>query len=69
MKNVPEAIATIPAARPSNPSTRFTAFTMATTHSTVSGTARSAPSSTMLPGITKYCSWTPATTRSPAQKI
>jgi hypothetical protein len=74
-KKVPEAIATMPAASPSSPSTRFTAFTITTTQSTVNGTARSAPSVTMLygppplPGITKYCSWTPASTRMPAQKI
>jgi len=31
-KNEPAAIATMPAASPSRPSTRFTAFTIATTH-------------------------------------
>ena len=43
-KNAIAAIATIPAARPSSPSTRFTAFISATIHRTVSGTARSGES-------------------------
>ena len=48
-KNAPAAIATIPAARPSSPSTRFTAFTNATTHRIVISTLMSEPSSTKIP--------------------
>ena len=36
MKNAPAAIATMPAASPSSPSTRFTAFATATTQTIVS---------------------------------
>ena len=49
-KNAPEAIAIMPAARPSRPSTRLTAFRIATTQITVSGTARSDPTTAIWPG-------------------
>ena len=70
MKNVAAAIATIPAASPSNPSTRLIAFAAARTHRIVSGTASSVPSTASpSPGSTKYASWTPSRTRMPAMKI
>ena len=47
MKNAAAAIATIPAASPSRPSTRLTAFTTSASHRIVSGTARSELTDTM----------------------
>ena len=53
-KNAAAAIAIMPAASPSSPSTRFTAFATATTHRIVSGTATSCEQRHDLePGIQK----------------
>ena len=46
MKNAAEAIATMPAASPSSPSTRLTALATATVHTMVAITARSPDSTT-----------------------